>query len=326
MTDLDIVRADVVPAPRDRWDAYVEAWASSQRSPQTERAYRIDERQWRDWCAGRGVHPVSAVRTHVDMWAGHLRDRGGYGGRPAAAKTVARKLAALASLYGYLVDEGVLLHSPTAHVKRPRVSKDYAATISLDEGQLQRVVDAAFEEGRTAHAFVAVLAYTGARVSEVLGCRVTDLVDDHGYRCLNVTRKGGESDRVALPPSAAHAVTAYVGDRADGPLFVSSGRPLTYPAVLALMARLTRRAGLPPGMSLHPHVFRASFATISFDHGVPLDRLQDAMGHADPRTTRGYDRGRGKLKRKAEPGLVVARYVTLKTFDDDDEEVDGGVG
>jgi len=40
--------------------------------------------------------------------------------------------------------------------------------------------------------------------------------------------------------------------------------------------------------------------------GVPLQDVQDAMGHADPRTTRRYDRGRAHLDRSPNDRLAAA--------------------
>jgi hypothetical protein len=41
---------------------------------------------------------------------------------------------------------------------------------------------------------------------------------------------------------------------------------------------------------------------------VPLRDVQDAAGHADPRTTRRYDRGRHSLDRAAT--YTVASYIS----------------
>jgi integrase/recombinase XerD len=42
-----------------------------------------------------------------------------------------------------------------------------------------------------------------------------------------------------------------------------------------------------------------SFVTAALDVGVSLRDVQDAAGHADPRTTRRYDRARHSLDRHA---------------------------
>jgi integrase len=55
--------------------------------------------------------------------------------------------------------------------------------------------------------------------------------------------------------------------------------------------------GFCPPIALSPHSLRHSFATELLASGTPLQDVQDAMGHADPRTTRRYDRSRHNLDR-----------------------------
>lgn len=71
------------------------------------------------------------------------------------------------------------------------------------------------------------------------------------------------------------------------------------PAAWRLVLRLARRAGLPAAERLNPHSLRHSFVTAALDAGVSLRDVQDAAGHADPRTTRRYDRARHNLDRHA---------------------------
>lgn len=48
-----------------------------------------------------------------------------------------------------------------------------------------------------------------------------------------------------------------------------------------------------------------TYATELLGAGVPLQDVQDAMGHADPRTTRRYDRSRNSLNRHATDALAT---------------------
>ena len=54
-------------------------------------------------------------------------------------------------------------------------------------------------------------------------------------------------------------------------------------------------------------IYARAFATSARDEGVPLEDVQDAMGHADPRTTRRYDRDRHNLDRDPSYAIWSAR-------------------
>jgi integrase/recombinase XerD len=58
---------------------------------------------------------------------------------------------------------------------------------------------------------------------------------------------------------------------------------------------------------LSPHSLRHSFVTAALDAAASLRDVQDAAGHADPRTTRRYDRDRHSLDRH--PTYAVAAHV-----------------
>ena len=62
---------------------------------------------------------------------------------------------------------------------------------------------------------------------------------------------------------------------------------------------LARAAGVDGAERLSPHSFRRAFVTATLDAVVSLRDVQDAAGHADPRTTRRYDRVRHSRDRHA---------------------------
>lgn len=78
-----------------------------------------------------------------------------------------------------------------------------------------------------------------------------------------------------------------------------------------IVRRLAARAGLPDELArrLGPEAMRHSFATLYLDAGGSLGDLQQVMGHADPRTTRRYDRSRRAARA---PGDVVAAYLAAR--------------
>jgi integrase/recombinase XerD len=129
---------------------------------------------------------------------------------------------------------------------------------------------------------------------------VEDLGTERGHRVLHIIRKGGRRATVALAPVTASALDDYLAGRTTGPLFTTAtARRLDEPAAFRRIRRLARAGGVDGADALSPHSFRHVFVTAALNAGVSLQDVQDAAGHADPRTTRRYDRARHSLDRHA---------------------------
>lgn len=283
------------------------AWELAQTSPHTLRAYRCDLADFIDWCDLARADLLMIKRPAVDLYRGTLA------GAPA---TVARKLAALSSFYRYAVSADRIAANPVELVKRPKVDADHSATRGLTVAQVKALLAAARAHGPRAHALVSVLVFTGVRLSEALTATTVDYGHDTGHRTLGIRRKGGKAARVAVPAPAIEALDAYLGTTgrelvagtAGGglPIFTTvTGRRWNPSEAFRTVQRLARVAGLEGQIS--PHSLRHTFATIALDSGTTLHDLQDSMGHADPRTTRRYDRARHTLAKAA--GYDVARAL-----------------
>jgi site-specific recombinase XerD len=65
--------------------------------------------------------------------------------------------------------------------------------------------------------------------------------------------------------------------------------------ICRMMKRRLKAAGWPGQFS--PHSLRVATVTDLLEQNVPLEDVQHLAGHADPRTTRLYDRRRRKVTR-----------------------------
>jgi len=89
-------------------------------------------------------------------------------------------------------------------------------------------------------------------------------------------------------------VAQAIGERTCGPVLLNQhGRRMTVDNGYRGIAKLARDAGISKRIS--PHSLRHTSATLMLDAGAPLHKVQDALGNAEPRTTRRYDRARGSL-------------------------------
>ncbi|MHB8438234.1 MAG: tyrosine-type recombinase/integrase [Acidimicrobiales bacterium] len=256
----------------------------------TRAAYGRDLASWFSWCADNGVEPMAVHRAHVDAYARTLAE---VDGRSPA--TVARHLSTLSGIYRYAVNEDVIPRNPVAAVRRPKVGTDTVST-GLDRDELGVLIRTAEADTPRSLALVLLLGLNGLRVSEALGADVDDLGTERGHRVIRVTRKGGKSATVPLAPRTADAVDTYVAERTTGPLFTTStGARWHRSEAWRTLRRLAKDAVPGKANSLHPHDLRHAFVTLSLDAGASLRDVQDAAGHADPRTTRRYDRARHNL-------------------------------
>ncbi|MFY1670704.1 tyrosine-type recombinase/integrase [Plantactinospora sp. WMMB334] len=317
-------RAATRPVPPHTPADFTEAWLRNRRlSEHTRAAYRRDVAGWLAWCSDGEIDPFDATFLHVNAYARDLESSvDPRSGRPLTPATVARRLSALSSWYTFLGRLGAVSANPVSGADRPRVDRDHSATVGLTPEEVDALLVAAeADAGPNAlrnRVVLALLADLGLRVGELVSLDLTDLGNERGHRSLRFVGKGGRARRRALTPGSAYAVDAYLAARATatgrpvaqltGALLVTAtGNRLDRHAVFRLVRRLARAAGIPAWERLSPHSLRHAFATSARAEGVPLEDVQDAMGHADPRTTRRYDRDRHNLDRDPAYAIWAAR-------------------
>src|SRR5205814_1701125 len=159
-------------------------------------------------------------RADIECFARDLEARG------RARATITRRLCTVAGFCRYAVEEELLDYSPAAHVRRPRLDYESHAT-GLDRNELGAMLVAAGLGTASEHALISLLALNGLRVSEATGASVEALGVERGHRTLVVTRKGGKVVTVPLAPRTARAIDLAIGERSDGPVFLTAdGRRL----------------------------------------------------------------------------------------------------
>jgi len=163
-------------------------------------------------------------------------------------------LCTIAGFYRYAVEEGLLEHSPGAHVRRPRVDCESRAT-GLGRNELRAILVAAGLGAAAEHALISLLALNGLRVSEATGANIEALGTERGHRTLTITRKGGKVVTIPLAPRTARAIGLATGERNEGPIFLApDGRRLDRHGAARIVGRAARRAGITKPVG--PHTLR----------------------------------------------------------------------
>lgn len=272
------------------------AWLLEYRSSNTRAAYAGDLARFFVWCSRQRVHVFEVRRDHL---AAYLADPAP-GGQRYAPKTVERRLAAISGFYSYALELDLVEKHPRGHAKPLTVEARRAqGAPSLSKAEFETFVRAAAEHSDVALAVVYLLGLYGLRVTEVCELDIDAIDWDQGQPVLRVAGKGraaNETTMFPLPHDVLQVLQSAAGDRTDGVLLLKrTGRSYVRQEISALLRTLCRAAGIET--KLTPHGLRATFITLALNEGAALRDVQDAARHADPRTTRLYDRDAGALNR-----------------------------
>lgn len=265
----------------------------------TRRAYRTDVLDFAGWCGSLRIEPEQVQPRTVRRYIAQLSEGG------ALPRTVARKLAALRSMFRSLREHGLIAQSPADIVsgpKRPSTLPDV-----LKGSELARLLDGIPAGGSLEKRDRAIfeLAYAcGLRAAEIVQLDLGDV--DYDGEQLRVEGKGSRTRFLPVGEHATQALRVYVetarnellaeagvplGARRNpqGPLFLSrSGRRLGDGDVRRRLRAWAQRCRLPG--HVHPHALRHSFATHLLDGGADLRAIQELLGHASISTTQVYTR------------------------------------
>src|SRR5579871_4400843 len=201
--------------PTDAWSVIADRWLAAQTSPRTREGYAREARLYTAWCDARGLDPRAARRHDVEAYRNERKASGD------SPRTLARRLAAISSLYTYGGGYGIGAN-PVTGVKRPKIDRASSPSQSLADGEVPRLLEAARMDGPRSGALVSLMVLSGLRVSEALAARIEDLGYDRGHRTLTIRAKGGAETKIPLPPVVAHAVELAVDGRESGTILATS--------------------------------------------------------------------------------------------------------
>jgi integrase/recombinase XerD len=215
--------------------------------------------------------------------------------RNYAVTTVARKVAAAKSFFGFMVSEGKLREDPTENVSSPKVGKPLPDALSISQVRklIEQPAKSATPDARRDRAMLELLYASGMRVSELISLNLGDVdINNCFVRCFG---KGSKERMVPIYPLAAKIVDEYIKDvrplwahrETEKALFLNQrGERLTRQGLWQILKNYAREAGLDKQVT--PHTLRHSFATHMLSGGADLRSVQELLGHANISTTQIY--------------------------------------
>ena len=190
----------------------------------------------------------------------------------------------LSTFFAWLEDENFIIKSPVRRIHKVKTCKTVKETYSDEFLELMR--DNA--ESIRDLAMIDLLASTGIRVGELVLINRTD-VDFVNRECI-VLGKGNKQRKVYFDARTKIHLQRYLSSRTDDnpALFVTLNKPynrLQIKGVEMRLKRLGHKLGL---IRVHPHKFRRTLATMAIDKGMPIEQVQQLLGHESVDTTLQY--------------------------------------
>ena len=190
----------------------------------------------------------------------------------------------ISSFFSWLEEEDYILKSPMKRIHKIKTDKVVKETLS-DE-TLERLRDNC--DNIRDLAIIDLLASTGMRVGELVKININD-IDFENRECI-VFGKGNKERPVYFDARTKIHLKNYINSRFDDnpALFVSLDKPYNRLQISGVEIRL-RNLGKRLGINkVHPHKFRRTVATKAIDKGMPIEQVQNLLGHSQIDTTMHY--------------------------------------
>jgi len=275
---------------RQAIDDFLDELRRENASQHTVRNYGLDLAQFEEYFTRAGTAPPSPDqidRLELRAWLGDLHQQN------LNKVSIRRKLAAVRSLFEFLLRRGrisvnraKLLASPRVPKKLPPVPTEETTNRLVDDiaaGKLERPYperDLAIFE---------LLYGCGLRISELVGLNLQDIDLKEGWILVRGKRK--KERQVPVPGKALAALTRCIESRTPQPgenaVFLDKhGRRL--PDYGARRVVKLYSIALAGDSSIHPHTLRHAYATHLLSAGADLRSIQELLGHASLSTTQKY--------------------------------------
>lgn len=276
--------------------AWEELFWGTLRNSHTRSAYRRPILRFLEWLILIETPLARVTPAHVGRFIDEY---------PGSVPSRKLALAALRAFFDVLAVRQVVFLNPAASVRGERYVVVEGKTPEISKTQLRQLlasVDVSRPAGLRDRAILATLTFTAARAGAVAALRLGDFQWDGAQYHLRFQEKNGRLRQIPVRHDLQTYLIEYLSifewqtEDKNLPLFRSiigrTGKLTTLSIrnvdIHRMMKRRLRDSDLP--VHLSPHSIRVFTVTNLMEEGVALEDVQFLAGHADPRTTRLYDR------------------------------------
>ena len=217
------------------------------------------------------------------------------------AKTIARRLASIKSLFKYLINSEQISYNPSINIKTPKVVKKLPNFVDIKViDKLMGKPDISTSKGLRDRAILELFYSTGMRLSELTSLCLSSIIVNKDKKTsenytVKVLGKGAKERIIPFGKEAKSWIDKYLKTRGlsihsglgNSPLFANSKeQPVGYSTIKRRIRNYIELVA--EGEGLGPHILRHSFATHMIDRGADIRSVQELLGHSSLSSTQIY--------------------------------------
>lgn len=257
----------------------------SRYSENTIKAYTRDLTDFNDYCISNERSELKQFNERfIKSYLMYLNEQ------DLEKKSIARKLAALRSLFKFAFQNDLINENPLLLIKNPKSKRKLPEVISNDTlPKIFNAVDEIEAKPELITVIFELLYGSALRVSELCNLKYKDYNDNKGQ--LVVLGKGSKARIVPVGEKASLAIKNYLNmnpvTSKDEYLIRTKKNDKLYPR---LVHRIVNKylSKVSDIKKKSPHILRHSAATHMLDNGADLRAVKEILGHENLSTTQIY--------------------------------------
>jgi len=288
--------------------------------PVTKEDHRRKINLWLRWLSAQGIDPRTPSRADVLRYKQELQKQGKSVFTVNGYVTVIKVFYKHCATMRYYDDIGAGIKTyfrTKEHYKHPLTREQCNDLLSS--------INRSTIVGARDYLMIQLMLTNGLRTCEVQRINIGDFDMLDGKNVLHIQRKGrvDKHDVVAIPDEVMASLEDYLSMRTDdfnleSPLVITlmRGREpqrIQKKAISEIIKARLRAIGIDdPKISAHS--LRHTCGSLMVEEGVPIETIQDMLGHNDPATTQIYiDMARQKRLLEHSPSETIARIISQKS-------------
>ena len=287
--------------------------------PATKADHRRKINLWLRWLASQKIDPRSPSRADILRYKQELQKQG------KSVFTVNGYITVIKVFYKHCATMRYCDDIAAGIKTSFRTKEHYKHPLTRQQcGDLLASIDRETIVGARDYLMIQLMLTNGLRTCEVERINIGDFDTLDGKNVLHIQRKGriDKHDVVAVPDEVMASLEDYMSMRTDdfnmdSPLFINLMRGREPQRILkatisSIVKERLRAIGIDDP-KITAHSLRHTCGSLMVEEGMPIETIQDMLGHNDPATTQIYiDMARQKRLLEHSPSMVIAKIIMGK--------------